>query len=226
MTAVQKIEASKAWDKRYGLPTCPQFNNPWIYIAYFFLLVRQAGEPIPESWKINLLKFNAGCTKADGTFFRWPDKTGGMASHDEVLGRAYLLSQASKEMLVVFDKTDGTFDAGNDDRKNQQRFIFLRPFMLACTDEYRVSLISQFFWGAHVIISAITYKFGQDSGSLKNWLMVDKMRNYPVSQIASYIFSLIMSKKGCTPKVAGKNYFGEIPEFSEIALDSWVYGRG
>lgn len=219
MTTVEKIEASKAWDTRFNLPTFPQFNNPFIYLAYMWLLVEQSGEKVPDAWELSLAEFGYQCNK-NGTYTRWPDGTGGTFSHDEVMGASYLNHVVAADMINQLQKTDGLFDS-DDERKNQFRFLFLMPLLKACAG-YRVGIISQLQWSIHAMITAWKYKDGSESGILKMWLMIEKMKVYPLSRMACIMFGIIMQKKGITPRVAFKKYFNDMPDLAELACDEWM----
>jgi len=217
MTALEKLKTSNAWDSRYNLPTFPMLNNPFIYLAYAKLVLRSHNEALKE---YDILEYILKCYK-NGTFTRWPDGTGGMFSHDEVMGISYLNEQRAAMCINILEKSDGTFDAGDDEKKNMFRLIFLMPFLKACAG-YRVGLASQLLWSIHAVVTALKYKPGAESGLLKMWLMIDKMKDYPLSNLACIIFRINMQKRGLDPKFIFKRYYlTECPVMGEIAPEDW-----
>lgn len=216
-SALDRLKSSNAWDKRYDLPLFPQFNNPFIYLAYAKLALRSHNEALSQR---DILKYIHGCYK-NGTFTRWPDGTGGQFSHDEVMGLSYLDEQRAAMCINILEKSDGTFDAGDNEKKNMFRLIFLMPFLKACAG-YRVGLVSQLLWSIHAVVTAMKYKPGSESGLLKMWLMMDKMKDYPICKLACAYFCINMQGRGLNPKVLfTKFYLTECPVMGEIAPEGW-----
>ena len=221
---LDKIKESTVWDKNYNLPTIPRHNNGHIYCAYVTLILEKLGENTSDI-RASYIDFFNKCQLPNGTFSRWPGGRGGDTSHDEIMGAAYMNDVFACSLIDYLTKMDGQFSVEKqeqyNERRNQFRFVWLMPFMKACAG-YRVSLFSQAAWGLYALYNAATWK-GDCSGTLKVWLTLDRMKEYPLSAFFGFIWKLWMEKKHkITPKIIfTKYYLTEEPVLGQIALDSF-----
>lgn len=221
---LDKIKESTVWDKNYNLPTIPRHNNGHIYCAYVTLILEKLGENTSDI-RASYIDFFNKCQLPNGTFSRWPGGRGGDTSHDEIMGAAYMNDVFARSLIDYLTKMDGQFSVEKqeqyNERRNQFRFVWLMPFMKACAG-YRVSLFSQAAWGLYALYNAATWK-GDCSGTLKVWLTLDRMKEYPLSAFFGFIWKLWMEKKHkITPKIIfTKYYLTEEPVLGQIALDSF-----
>lgn len=221
---LDKIKESTVWDKNYNLPTIPRHNNGHIYCAYVTLTLEKLGENTSDI-RASYIDFFNKCQLPNGTFSRWPGGRGGDTSHDEIMGAAYMNDVFARSLIDYLTKMDGQFSVEKqeqyNERRNQFRFVWLMPFMKACAG-YRVSLFSQAAWGLYALYNAATWK-GDCSGTLKVWLTLDRMKEYPLSAFFGFIWKLWMEKKHkITPKIIfTKYYLTEEPVLGQIALDSF-----
>jgi hypothetical protein len=207
---IEKLKRSTIWDKRYDLPLFPELNNPWIYSAYVWKLLGKPSEMIGHFITHSLKCFN----KSFGVYRRWPDGSGGKFSHDEIIGMAYVMPSAAFLLLEDLAERDGLYNENDTEADNMYRFIFLVPFLRQCAG-FKVSLISQAKYIAHILFSAFTWK-GGSSGPLKIWLMNDKMRELPLCALAIYFYEMIMNKKGVTLAWMLKEHFPQYTEVQEL----------
>lgn len=221
---LDKIKESTVWDKNYNLPTIPRHNNGHIYCAYVTLILEKLGENTSDI-RASYIDFFNKCQLPNGTFSRWPGGRGGDTSHDEIMGAAYMNDVFARSLIDYLTKMDGQFSVEKqeqyNERRNQFRFVRLMLFMKACAG-YRVSLFSQAAWGLYALYNAATWK-GDCSGTLKVWLTLDRMKEYPLSAFFGFIWKLWMEKKHkITPKIIfTKYYLTEEPVLGQIALDSF-----
>lgn len=202
------LRQTEIWDARYGLPTVPQHNQPWLYMAYVACCM-------PFDFMPELVVFARGCDRPDGTSTRWPDGSGGKFSHDEILGRAYFDSPFASRVLDTLMRNDGIYDRNEDmELGNQYRFLFLIPYLKACA-KYRVGLFSQLQWCLHVIVTAFSRTEGQESGALKIWLMSEYMNQF---QLCKWTYQFFAWKSKTSPgEIFLNHYLKECPTFSKIA---------
>ena len=102
MTALDLLKQSEAWDPRYSLPLVPMHNNPWIYLAYCTRILRRDGgwwsSENKQTFEASIQTHFERCsTDKLGYLKRWPE--GGICSHDEILGAAYLNSAFAGDAL-------------------------------------------------------------------------------------------------------------------------------
>jgi hypothetical protein len=232
--------ASSAWDPRYGLPLVPRHNNPWIYLAFAFLCVKRADGLVPDHIMVRAREHLDACMpqvvlpvypvpgQPPPSFFRWPDGSGGDFSHDEMLGAAWLFPEFAHAMSLILIYEDGVYSNGElafpgDPRKNQFRFPFLMPFLRQCSGVMKVSIVSQVIWSLYALASAALWK-GECSGTLKVWLMADRMRELPISGLAVRLWAWWMEShhKMSPRRIFKENYLTEEPVFAEIAPDRFL----
>lgn len=203
-TALELVKTSNAWDPRYNLPTLPNHNNPFIYMAYLDLAMRAYDGSQIERHLI--WDFYAACEKESGLFYRWPDHGGGQISHDEVMGAAYFDPIIAKRILNYLDAHDGEFNVTGEpvdatgEKYNIYRMVWLRPYLMACCEDRPVSFISQIYW----LVGLISDYFNEDAGGgkLRTYLMASKMARFPMCKFFFDLWRTKMEKKGITFKTA------------------------
>lgn len=219
------------WDGRHDLPLAPILNNPWIYSAYAALCMRLKDGGMFNRARVlahfvacengvqNPRQYDLGC------FARWPDGSGGMTSHDEIMGAAFHDPWIALRILGHLDRTGGvmnnTGELPSDPlglQWNVYRMIFLRPYLLACA-EYDVNIFDQFLWCVSLIASFATSPKGDAGTRLRNWLMADKMKRY---KLCRAVIQVWCTRIGMSPKECLAIEPGEYPVMSEIAPDSWA----
>jgi hypothetical protein len=227
-----RFQASNAWDTRYALPLVPIHNNPWIYSAYALKIMRASGLTSSEEMQLlyHFESYASGCRIEPGLFNRWPDGTGGVTSHDELMGMAYVSSDFACELLAFLQKTDGVYcnkreelDSSDSERFNVFRFVFLEPFLRARAG-YRVGLFSQLQFSAHVVRDMCSRRPDDtsDAGGLARlWLMLDTMEKYPIPGIAIYFWRKRMKTIGWSPKRVFQNYLSECPIYRQEVSDEF-----
>jgi hypothetical protein len=209
------ITKTELWDPRYNLPTIPQHSNPWIYMALVFKCV-------PEFKDIaNVFEHWLKCYHPP-IFYRWPDKTGGNFSHDEILGAAHVLINAAYTIYCELVKYDG-YSPDEHGRITENRYMFrfpfLRPFLRARLG-MKVSTLSQVLWSLYVLKATVFSKKTKldADGLLKIWLMSDYTSGYPIMDLTKHIWKLVMKHKGIGPKyLFTEHYLYVCPTMREIA---------
>lgn len=210
---LEQVKASQAWDARFGLPVCPSFNNPWIYGAYALKVMRVAGLTAIEEVALvdRFIDFAKGCRIKPGLFNRWPDGGGGVTSHDELMGMAFISKNLAKEIVAYLDETDGVYlnkpeekaDHPNwEIRFNVYRMVFLLPFLRARAG-HSLNLASQLVFAAHLWKDAFSAKAtdtGNAGGRLRNWLMLDTMeKTGPIASAGVWYWRSKMKALGFSP---------------------------
>lgn len=193
---LEPLKASKCWDGRYSLPLFPQYNNPWLYMAYADRVLSKHLIGAIDHNKIRAyftrceISARSASTIEPGLFDRWPDGSGGRTSWDEIIGAAYLSSHLAKRIMRHLVKTRGYFNNTNDKpfghklKFNVFRLAFLKPWLTARCG-VRPDLFSQLIWAGHICLSIkANKKPGDAGGRLRNWIMFEAMREYPVCKRA------------------------------------------
>lgn len=218
----QLVENSELWSKEYAVPCIPQHNNPHIYIAVVFKLLRMSGVRISEDWMLDTLRFQVKCYhELLKQYFRWPDRKGGSFSHDEIIGGAAISQIFARDCLFKMQENDGIYPDENGlivDSRDFSRFIFLFPFLQSRVYN-RVSLISQVKWSFHVVYAALmTSRESLDAdGILKILVMSDEMSRYPLCDLAIKVWKIILNKRDVTLEyIFGKFYLVECPTILKI----------
>lgn len=221
--SLNRLRTSKAWDSRYNLPTFPTFNNPWIYMAYAALLLKQSDER--RAWATledNLREYIQHCEVDVGLIDRWSDGAGGSTSHDEIMGAAYLDTALAGRIVWRLREENGRYDNKETDRSisdQEYRFVFLMPYLRTCAGE-KIGKFSQLVWCLHVLHHALTHKTGEESETLKIWLMLDVMEKYTLCRWIGSFWESRMRKHGLNGiKDIFSYYLNDIPELREIATD-------
>lgn len=233
MTVFQNFQNSNAWDARYNLPLVPIHNNPWIYLAYAVKLIANGQHTNDELIElVDLIEDQLERCKSDeaGEWWRWPGERGGPVSHDELMGLGYLgwklglPSKPAQKILSHLNKTDGEYNLTNEDgipeRYNVYRFVFLTPFLRACTKkEFRLGWLSQIMFCFHVGLDAVTYKLehGDEGARLRMWLMMEPMEAFPLPRLVLGWWKEKMEKLGLSPKKLYEKYLAECPVYRENA---------
>lgn len=226
MDALSDFQSSRAWDSRFNLPTCPQTNNPHLYLAisnhilqsHYYLLSKEAIEA-----------FIDGCrTEFPGLYHRWPDRSGGKTSHDELIGIAYNDPSRARAILDYLEDNDGRYNNTDTpdqfpDKSNLYRFpwfiCYLRaqaglPINIANYTTYLVRLASFYF----------TYNYSKNRNEdslLQTWIMHKTMKRYPAADFAYNFMTKKLMKKGITPKKLFETYLADHEVFRKWAPDNW-----
>ena len=236
MNALAKFQASNAWDSRFNLPLVPIHNNPWIYLAYAVKMMLANGMTVEELKPLgNLIEehlWNCAGTYP-GEFYRWPDRSGGNTSHDELMGIAYLdfvfnfNTKPTQLILKRLLETDGEYNVHNEpsdipERWNVKRFIWLEPFLRACTKGgFRTSLFNQFWFCWHVVKDLWDYRKDDahvDEGAANRmWLMLEPMEQYMLPWLVLKFWKKRMGTIGVSPKTNYSVYLKECPIYYELA---------
>lgn len=223
---------STAWHPEYDLPLCPDLNNPHLYCSYAFKIMKAGGMTAAEQLGF-LDRYDAyakKCQIALGLLNRWPDGHGGMTSHDEVMGMAYLSQSLAQEILTRLLADDGVYITHPGEAEgrpsydfNLLRFVWVLPFIKARALP-RVGQISQSVWAAHMTYDALRFKAGSTDdagGRLRNWIMLEAMEPYGISRAASSFWVWMMKRKSCTLKSMLAIEPREYSVFSELAPGEW-----
>lgn len=230
---VQKFYGSPAWSKAYNLPIVPRTNNPFLYGAYCMKVMSFAGMNVTDAgnlwdlWDDYLLK----CTVSRGLYNRKPDGSGGVTSHDELLGIAYIFTaDIAADILFELEQKDGIYcnvasewlNRGADIEKyNLNRFVWLKPYLKAASGQ-RVGLVSQLIWSSHIFIDAMFSKTGDAGGKLRNWIMFDAMEDLFLCRIAIKFWAWKMKKKNVTLRSCLRIEPAEAQILYETAGDKWI----
>jgi hypothetical protein len=221
MDPIEKLCSSAAWDHRdYHLPLIRTHNNPHLYCAYAARLLGEHAGALDAAYE-NYLGL---CEAPKGYIRRYP--AGERASHDELLGAAYLSQEFALRAVQFLSSRQGYWtDSGKPARRdNIRRFIFLMPYLKSRAG-IRVGLLSLILFSLHVLYSAFFVKPGEVSGLLKIWLMAEEMKKYGLCRTTLRLWGRRWTRRGFTPKkIFTEIYLKEIPELGEMAEDSWGQG--
>ncbi len=216
---INKFINSRAWDKRHNLPLVPEHNNPFIYNAYAYKIIHMLN---PYEAKTMLLDFHIflnSCVIKEGLYYRWPDKSGGPTSHDELMGIAYVSSIHAKHILNYLRNHLGCYDNGLDPQKkfrffrfNLYRLPWFIVFLKVCAKR-KIWLHEKLIFSLFLRMDAYFYKEGDEGGRLRIWLMLDKMKMH-VPGACRYWRNKMVVKNVHLHECFTK-YFPNIPEFAE-----------
>ncbi len=227
MTALERMRADPTcWDSRYDLPLCPLNSNPFIYSAYADLILRLSGQKLD---RIDVMNHFNRCQheERDGRFWRWPDHSGGQNSHDEIMGACYFDDGIAIHILKYLDANNGDFNVTGEKPSrwlqfNVYRLPWLKPYLIACSGR-KVNLVRQAIFAAHITFSAFTNS-GPDNagGRLRNWLMLERMRDLPLVRAAARLW---IKRVGAKDTLKGSLAIEprEAPILSELAPEGWVF---
>jgi hypothetical protein len=225
MTALEKFQQSDAWDARYNLPTCPEYNNPFLYMAYADLVIEQAeGAGLSQALVNSYFDRCQFRFKEIGLFNRWPDGSGGLVSYDEIMGAAYFGPKFAVLIHDYLEEHGGIFNNTGEDKPDESmdiyRFIFMRPYLLACCG-FRVSLWDQLLVALNLLLDC--FSFASNGGKLKNYLLIYKMKGCWLVQLIGVFWRWQMKRHGCTFKTCLSKEPGDrYPIFGELAKDDWI----
>lgn len=205
MSAEFNLRESDAWDKRYELPLFPNFNNPWIYMAYADLALRLNKSPGIDRAKV--VAHFQGCEAAAknrlpnerGMFARWPTGSD-QTSHDEIMGAAHFHQDIARWILRYLDENGGNFNQTGEPSKYPMRFNvyrmpYLRPYLVARAG-FTPNPVEMAIWNAHLLWSAFTDRGENNAGGrLRNWLMIAEMERFPICQPAIWFWRWRMAKR-------------------------------
>jgi hypothetical protein len=228
MEALDRFRQSTAWHPKYDLPTT-QLNNPWIYLAYAVKIVRQTtkssvmGELDAHDQFIDFL---SSCEKAPGLFNRWPDGSGGLTSHDELMGIAYLNCMAANRIIRYLHNYHGVYnntgEPGRWWRFLMYRFVWVMPFLRACSTDYYCDPIARLVWSTWLLWDALSFSKDDHGGRLRIWLMIDTMASKYLCRLSVKLWCWRMKKAGLTPKVCFKSEPREYPVYEELSPEVWL----
>lgn len=218
MNSLEQVKKTRVWDNRYQLPTYPIANNPWIYLAYIYKLMKEHDSV--EAPKEALWEHYLKCEKAPGLMMRWP-YGGDQTSHDEIIGAAYLLPEAAKRILTHLMQTDGEYNVTDDrslipERYNLYRFPQVIAFLKSCAG-FRVNLLSQLSYVVSLLHNMYLEDEKETNGKLLLWFMNEKMCKYFICRLGIYFWQKKMLKIGLNPKKMFEIYFSEDPIYSNLA---------
>jgi hypothetical protein len=228
MSILDDFKNSTAWDNEYQLPLVPMHNNPGIYCAYSFKIMKAHGIPAFEEIQFihDFEIFAEKCRVAPGLFNRWPEARGGVTSHDEIMGMAYISRKLANEILMYLYESDGIYcnvleelTSRDPERFNVFRLPFLEPFLRARAG-YRVGLWNQIKFMGFVMSDYLTRKRDDTKdagGMLRLWLMLDTMDKFKLCKLANDAWRARMKDYGWSPKRAYEYYLAECPVFHETA---------
>lgn len=178
MGVLELFEDSTAWDARYRLPLVPRYNNPWIYGAYAYKLMIDNRAPITELKLLNeRFSFHfRHCQVTQGLINRWPDGTGGMTSHDELIGAAYISVTNARALYFYLKMMNGYYINKPNEVKRKQffrhsmkRFPWVMAF-IKLRAGFKPSVFEILYTMGHITIQAF---LKGESGTCKIWLMRD-----------------------------------------------------
>jgi hypothetical protein len=219
---LEQIKNSNIWDKRFGLPLVPGLNNPFFYLALITKIYRGL-QAVP--FFAGTQEYIDGCKKDRGLYHRRPDGTGGVTSHDELIGIAYLDQDAAQGILGYLQMRDGVYNnSGASEEDSGERFnLFRFPWFISYLKAragFRVGLHSQFFYATHVYLDA---KKNQNPLSespdarLMIWLMNEEMGKYPLCNLAIRYWERVMNKYQKTVSGWFKDHLPNYPIFATLS---------
>lgn len=218
MTTLDKFKLSPAWDYKYNLPLAPMCNNPWIYLAYATKIITSK-ESLDRAYSSNIWNQLARCEKLPGLFNRWPDDKGGITSHDELIGIAYLDAHSAQRILKYLSDHWGHYNNQSNEgffRFNLNRFVFLKPFLKSCAGQ-PLTTLDKFLWSAYLIVDLITYVSKDEGGRLMRWLMCERMQDI----WSTRLWQKRMSERVRGPKEMFKTYLTECEVYYETSPEKF-----
>lgn len=159
-----------------------------------------------------------------GLMNRWPDGSGGVTSHDELIGISYFWEYQAKQVLDYLDKHLGEYDNTGEKENvplqfNLYRFPFFRPYLVAASGG-SPSLGSQIVWCIQLYLDANNSDLG--GGKLRNWVMMQSMKKFWLCRRAISYWKGRMKRRDITPKTALAIEPKEYPILSELAPEEWT----
>lgn len=221
MTILDRFIQSNVWCNQYHLPLCRMHANPHMYLALSQKILRSRGEYISQQ---AIDRYHEMCEPRPGLFNRYPDGGGGVTSHDELIGIAYLSSYAAERAWIYLQSNFGIYDNQDPQDPKFKHNLFRFPWFIAFLKARIGEPLNWYDW-----IQFNLYLFGQamiyhpvdhpdDGGRLLTWLMSREMRPW-----CSWMFKFWdwrMRKSG--PKDCFSRYLRECPVFFETAPERFL----
>lgn len=181
MGILDELMADKAWDPRWdGKPVFPQHNNPHLYLALVFKVLRQNGILYTPAWT-----FIQSCRNPKtGLLNRYPNGDGGQFSHDEAIGVLYYSSDD-----LTLDQLYGAYDNLGVGFQVGQLLCRMLPMMAFAHArlEGRVPFILRLAFAGY----CLKHAFSSDDGAKAHihiWLMSEEMHKYAVCREALLVW--------------------------------------
>lgn len=219
----QSIKESKWYNARYKLPLI--LNNPWIYLAYFDKILCQYNGSHFNQTDIDL--FLWACESIyTGVYHRYPLGQGGIISHDELIGIAYLSCEGTSRIIYKYlRKNWGYYNNIDVKSKSIKEFFHYNKYRFPWAVAYiksragielsyydRISVV--LFYIYDIILGG---KKGDADAFLLRWLMIPEFRYY---KLVDYIIKKWVEKcyvRNITPKTVFDYYLSEEPLFKKLA---------
>lgn len=225
MGALYELKISNAWSEQFNLPLVPIHANPSIYTAYAVRVLESLGAEGNIEIRMSYLKFLAGCESEPGLIVTFPGgySKDGMASHDDVLGAAFMSPTFAARVTNLLSKNDGLYGRADEltERHNYYRFLFVRTALRAWAGHH-IGAISQAQYIGSLLYHLIFTKDGVTSGHLLMWLTFPVMNQFPACAAMIAFWSDRWAKRGYTPKtIFTRHYLTECEWFGRWARDDW-----
>lgn len=224
MGVLELFEDSTAWDARYRLPLVPRYNNPWIYGAYAYKLMIDNRAPITELKLLNeRFSFHfRHCQVTQGLINRWPDGTGGMTSHDELIGAAYISVTNARAICFYLKMMNGYYINKPNEVKRKQffrhsmhRFPWAMTFLkLRAGKGFSPSIFELIYTALHICLSAFSKS---ESANCKSWLMRDVFQMHWFLRYPCKFWTKIKINRGESPETWLPKEIKNEPIFFELA---------
>lgn len=233
MTALEafKLPYSQAWDPRYDLPSVPIHNQPFLYGAYAIKIIKlRDGNDFLASHMVHntiyrFWDYIAKCEKESGLYNRRPDGSGGITSHDELIGLVYIKWPESQYILEYLKKHRGRYVntsevSWNPFKWNLYRFPWFIAYLKARRDDY-LSNAWQFIWSLQLLAPDLVWFRPDNGGLLRKWIMLDEMERHPISGWFIKKWRAKMKRLGIGPRKCFEHYLVECPVFREFAPEEF-----
>lgn len=221
INVLEDFKKSNAWSLNYNLPIVEFHNNPHLYMAYAYKIIRlwdkeSAAKIIPYFYL-----YASQCQINFGLFYRYPDKRGGPTSHDELIGIASMSEFLAKHIYNYIKNHNGVYDNGEDPhvkyrffRYNLYRFPWAIVYIKACAG-YKLSCFDKFVFNLFLKLDMINYKGSNEGGRLRIWLMLDVMEKHIPKTVK--LWKKDMRAHGLSPKECFTFYLSECPVYHQYA---------
>ncbi len=215
MGAQELFRDSSAWDRKWDLPLVPAHNNPWIYGAYAYQLMKLNGilDFERRDLEFRFYKYFSLCTVRQGLINRFPDGRGGQTSHDELMGAASINPLMAREIYFYLKISKGYYINRPDELKGRKQFFRhnIRRFPWAVcyiklAGGINPSLFQTFYTYGHILLNAYS---GSEGGSLRVWLMREHLSKNKILKHAYKKWEKIKEKRGDANPAAW--FMGELP---------------
>jgi len=226
------------WDSRFNLPNSPQNNNPHIYCAWATKVINDYDkinlmDPSPDSpyrdYYLAVFAYIKACEKEPGLFNRWPDGSGGVTPHDELMGIAWFSPEAASRILTYLAAHDGDYNNTTEVPKIPESWNLYRMYwfiqFLKARAGIKLSLISQFQWSVSILWDIITTKketaLKDSGGRWRNYMMLDAFKDYVLSGLFARLWVWRMNGLGYAPADYLRVEPGENPVMAEYGPKSF-----